>query len=76
MFQKGFRDKLKKKNRYASSVARLRCQSEMFEGEFRTVAQHLLSQICDALGIPLISFPSERWMRSIPPSCLYANDDR
>lgn len=56
MFHKGFRDKLKKKNRYASYVPRLCCKSEMFEGEFRTVAQHLLSQICDTLGIPLISF--------------------
>lgn len=38
MFQKGFRDKLKKKNRYASYVPRLGCKSEMFEGEFRTAA--------------------------------------
>lgn len=36
-FQKGFRDKLKKKNRYARS-------------EFRTVADRLLTQICHTFG--------------------------
>lgn len=29
-FQKGFRDKLKKKNRYARSIPELSCKSEMF----------------------------------------------
>lgn len=45
------------------------------QGEFRTVAEHLLTQICHTLGILLISFHSVRWMQSIPLSCLYANEN-
>lgn len=78
-FQKGFRDKLKKKNRYARSVPVLRSSNQTclrIQGELRTVAEHLLTQICHTLGIPLISFRSVCWMRSISLSCLYANENR
>lgn len=44
-------------------------------GELRAAAEHLLTQVGHTLGIPLISFHSVRWIRSIPLSCLYANEN-
>lgn len=52
-------------------VVNLKCVPEW--GELRTLAEHLLTQVGHTLGIPLISFHNERWMQSIPLSCLYAN---